>query len=358
MKAIVAGCFSDEYGNATAGDLLSAEIVCDWLEDIGCPYDIAVYSPFQGGINLYTVNPQDYTIAIYVCGPFGNRAGEADFTEKFSHCLTMGINLTMLEPVNEWNPFDVLLERDSSERVRADITFLSQQTLVPVVGVCLVEPYGAPFENLVYQTIKEFIAARPMAVIEIDTRLDTNRTGLRSSAEIESVLARMDLVITTRLHGTVLSLKNGVPTISIDVAGDNLKIQKQTEEIGWPVIFVGNEITLENLNQAFDYCLTSEARAKARECANRAKSMVLQMRQEFITAITQSVKSGYNSSSFISQDINLLIKHNRCDRIGVDLNINLGWQGNCQAENTSGNHGLLSKVREKIKWFLQKFINS
>ncbi|MGL5509601.1 MAG: hypothetical protein ACRDB1_08285, partial [Microcoleaceae cyanobacterium] len=131
MKAIIAGCFSDEYGNATAGDLLAAEMVCNWLDDIDCPYDVAVYEPFRGGVNLYTVNPQDYTIAIYVCGPFGNRTGETDFTEKFSHCLTMGINLTMLEPVNDWNPFDVLLERDSSERVRADMTFLSQQTLVP-----------------------------------------------------------------------------------------------------------------------------------------------------------------------------------------------------------------------------------
>ncbi|MGL5509402.1 MAG: polysaccharide pyruvyl transferase family protein, partial [Microcoleaceae cyanobacterium] len=197
--------------------------------------------------------------------------------------------------------------------------------------------------------IKEFIAGRPMAVIEIDTRLDTNRTGFRSSAEIESVLARMDLVITTRLHGTVLSLKNGVPTISIDVAGDNLKIQKQTGEIGWPVIFVGNELTVEKLNQAFDYCLTAEARAKARECTNRAKDMVLQMRQEFITAVIQSVKSGYTSYPSVGQDINFLIAHNRCDRIGVDLNSNLGWQRNCQAENTSENHGWLSKIKGKLK---------
>jgi hypothetical protein len=355
MKAIVAGCFSDENGNATAGDLLAAEMVCDWLDDLGCPYDVAVYQPFQGGVNLYSINPQDYTIAIYVCGPFGNRTGEADFTQNFSHCLTMGINLTMLEPVNEWNPFDILLERDSSERVRADMTFLSRPTLVPVVGVCLVESYGAPFEDLVYQTIKEFIASRPMAVIEIDTRLDTNRTGLRSSAEIESVLARMDLVITTRLHGTVLSLKNGVPTISIDVAGDNLKIQKQTGEIGWPVIFVGNEITLEKLNQAFDYCLTVEAKAKAKECANRAKSMVLQMRQDFINAITQSAKSGYVNASSISQDINFPIKHNKCDRIGVNLNVNLGWKKSFAEEFVEENNHWLGKIKVNSKQLLHRF---
>jgi len=194
-----------------------------------------------------------------------------------------------------------------------------------------------------------------MAVIEIDTRLDTNRTGLRSSAEIESVLARMDLVITTRLHGTVLSLKNGVPTISIDVAGDNLKIQKQTGEIGWPVIFVGNEITLEKLNQAFDYCLTVEAKAKAKECANRAKSMVLQMRQDFINAITQSAKSGYVNASSISQDINFPIKHNKCDRIGVNLNVNLGWKKSFAEEFVEENNHWLGKIKVNSKQLLHRF---
>ena len=55
-----------------------------------------------------------------------------------------------------------------------------------------------------------------MAVVAIDTRLDANRTGLRTPAQVESLIARTDVVVTTRLHGLVLALKNGVPAVAID----------------------------------------------------------------------------------------------------------------------------------------------
>jgi hypothetical protein len=46
----------------------------------------------------------------------------------------------MLQPLDEWNPFDLLLERDSSATARPDITFLSRQPKVPVVEVVQVHP--------------------------------------------------------------------------------------------------------------------------------------------------------------------------------------------------------------------------
>ena len=327
MKALVAGCFSDKDGNATAGDLLAAELVCDWLESVGCPYDIAVDSPFRGGIDLRLANPKNYSHAIYVCGPFGNRVGDADFLTRFAGCRTIGINLTMLEPLDKWNPFDVLIERDSSVCARPDMTFLSRQELVPVVGVCLVEPYGAPFEEVAYAAIQRLVASRQISVVEIDTRLDTNRTGLRSPAEIESILARMDLVVTTRLHGTVLSLKNGVPTISIDPGGDSLKIKRQAETIGWPVVFTADEITDEALQEAFDYCLTEEARTKARECSERATKMAEEIRDEFIMALTCSSEVACEDIIYADAKTNHKekSKDSKTNRISVDLKLNISW---------------------------------
>jgi hypothetical protein len=55
-----------------------------------------------------------------------------------------------------------------------------------------------------------------VAAVPIDSRLDVNKAGLRTPAEVESSIARMDVVLTTRLHGTALSLKNGVPVVAID----------------------------------------------------------------------------------------------------------------------------------------------
>ncbi|WP_310428157.1 polysaccharide pyruvyl transferase family protein [Chamaesiphon sp. VAR_48_metabat_135_sub] len=309
MKTLVAGWFSFEQGHGTAGDLLAGELACDWLESAGYSYDIAVDPPFCGGINWRFADPKNYSLVVFVCGPFQKGELEAEFLAHFAGCRLIGLDLTMLERLDEWNPFDVLLERDSSVCARPDITFLSPRKLVPVVGVCLVEPYGA-MEEVAHAAIWRLVASRSVAVVKIDTRLDTNITDLRSPSEIESLLARMDLVVTTRLHGTVLALKNGVPTISIDPEAGGAKIIRQAQKIGWPVVFAVDNVTDEALQQALDYCLSEDARIKARACCQRAKKMVEEARDEFITAlgcdpaaIDRSEDSKYANINRISVDL-------------------------------------------------------
>src|SRR5437016_6221025 len=51
--------------------------------------------------------------------------------------------------------------------------------------------------------------------VRIATRLDVANV-LRTPSEVESLIARMDLVLTTRLHGMVLALKHGVPAVAVD----------------------------------------------------------------------------------------------------------------------------------------------
>ena len=46
-------------------------------------------------------------------------------------------------------------------------------------------------------------ASRKVSTVEIATRLPINLSGLRGLGEVESFKARMDLVLTTRLHGMV-----------------------------------------------------------------------------------------------------------------------------------------------------------
>ncbi|HET6598251.1 MAG TPA: polysaccharide pyruvyl transferase family protein, partial [Anaerolineales bacterium] len=229
MKALVAGWFSFEDGHATAGDLITRDLVCEWLEAAGIPYEIALVPPFTGGVDWRSVEPQTFSHVVFVCGPFGRDEYEEEFLSRFKNCRLIGMNLSMKLPLDEWNPFDFLIERDSSVDTHPDISFLSQKHHVPVVGVCLVEPYdGAPVEEA-NNAIHRLLQSNEVAAIPIDTRLDKNQTGLKTPAEIESVLARMDVVVTTRLHGTVLSLKNEVPVIAIDPEVGGWKIRRQAE---------------------------------------------------------------------------------------------------------------------------------
>ena len=90
--------------------------------------------------------------------------------------------------------------------------------------------------------IRRLAYSRPAAVVEIDTRLDVdNASGLRTPAEIETVIARMDVVVTTRLHGLALALRNGVPVVAVDPVAGGDKITAQARAVDWPCGFAVDE---------------------------------------------------------------------------------------------------------------------
>jgi Polysaccharide pyruvyl transferase len=291
LKALVAGWFSFEQMGATVGDLLARDLVCEWLTQAGFTCDVALALPFSGGVDWRCVDPGSYSHVVFVCGPFGNGWPITEFLPRFAGCHLIGLNLSMLEPLEVWNPFDLLIARDSSAEAHPDISFVSRQALVPVVGVVLVHPqteYKGAMHATANEAIRLLVASREMAAVSIDTRLDVNSTGLRTPAEVESLIARMDVVLTTRLHGTVLGLKHGVPVIAIDPIAGGAKIRRQVETLGWPVAFTADTVTHEALQRAFDYCLTEDARAKARECSERAIKKVHTVRDDFLAALAQS----------------------------------------------------------------------
>jgi hypothetical protein len=292
MKVLVAGWFSFEEMGATAGDLLARDLACEWLECAGCSYDVALAPPFIGGVDWRSVDPETYSHLVFVCGPFGNGEPITEFLQRFAGCRLVGVNLSMLESLDAWNPFDLLLERDSSATSRPDISFLSHRARVPVVGVVLVHPQSEykkkAAHELANDAVHRLVASREMSSVSIDTRLDTNNTGLRSPAEVESLIGRMDIVVTTRLHGMVLALKQGVPAVAIDPIAGGAKIRRQAETIGWPIMFTANALSDEVLQQAFDYCLTQDARAKAKECYERATRMVKEVREAFVATLVRA----------------------------------------------------------------------
>jgi hypothetical protein len=287
VKALVAGWFSFEDMEATAGDLLARELTCEWLNHAGYTYDVALAPPFRGGVNWLAVDPREYSHVLFVCGPFRYCSPLTEFLQRFSGARLVGLNLSMLDPLMEAShPFALLWERDSSAQARPDVTFLSHQSHVPVVGVVLVHPQKEYKERarhrVANQAIQRLVDSREMSIVNIDTRWDMNGTGLRTPAEVESLIARVDVVITTRLHGTVFALKNGVPAVVIDPIAGGAKVHRHAETIGWPIVFTADRLKDEDLQKAYDYCLTAEAREKARECCARAVKRVEAVREQFV----------------------------------------------------------------------------
>ena len=96
---------------STAGDVEAQQVLCSWLASRGAPYDVA---PFNAGViaaipgarGLETLEPVDYSHVVFVCGPMIPRERLGDFFERYRHCWIGGLNLSIIESLEDWNPFD------------------------------------------------------------------------------------------------------------------------------------------------------------------------------------------------------------------------------------------------------------
>jgi hypothetical protein len=277
-RVLVAGWFSFPWMGATAGDLLSAEAVSSWLAEAGVPHDLAMSEELGGGVRWDAVEPAGYSHVVFVCGPLGNGEPFLGLRDRFPHARWIGCNLSMLHSIDEWNPFDLLLERDSDRTARPDVTFAVPGSRVPVVGVVLVHPqreYEGGRHDEVHAVIDAVLVPGEFAPVAIDTCFDPpNTTGLRTAAEVESVIARMDLVVTTRLHGLALALKAGVPVVAVDPIAGGAKVRRQAEVLGWPAVLTPEDCDESALRTLVAWCGTDDSKALAREVATAAATRV------------------------------------------------------------------------------------
>jgi Polysaccharide pyruvyl transferase len=291
VKTLVAGWFSFEGMGATAGDLLARDLACDWLREAGRSVDVAHAPPFTGGVDWRSVEPDGYQEVVFVCGPFGNGPPLDGFLERFRAARLIGLDVSLLEPLETWNPFDLLWERDSSSASRPDISFAAPSSEVPVIGLVLVHPqheYEGGMHEEVGGAIDRLLEAKEMAVIEIDTRLDENRTELSTPGEVEAMIASTDVVITTRVHGLVMALRNSIPALVIDPIAGGAKVRRQADAVGWPIAYNADQISDPVLGEALDRCLSEELRSQAARCGYRAREQVAALRKELIATLREA----------------------------------------------------------------------
>ena len=285
-STLVVGWFSFELMGATAGDIIAKDVVCNWLCEIGIEPRVAVVeasSPEE--ICTSMVCPEDFQNVVFVCGPIADGPPLNIFLDKFPNARKFAINVTLLQERREWNPFDGLIERDSTLLTNPDLTFASPDIKVPVIGVIYVGPqeeYPTQRHAFVEDVVEDVLSAMNAAIIRIDTRLDFNRYGLRNPAQIGSAISKMDTVVTTRLHGSVLALQRGVPPVAIDSISGGSKLSRQMKCIGWPLLIDVDELSAVRLEEAIDFALTEEAKKQARQCALSASKRLFPIKEKFL----------------------------------------------------------------------------
>lgn len=288
-RALVAGHFSLPGGRATFGDVEAMEVVCGWLEETGVPYDVASNGEDGvGGPRLLDLSPSDYSIFIFVCGPWYPRKKlHALLLKQFDHCLKIGVNLTVAETGNAG--FDALLARDNPHEHRADLAFSRQTERLPVVGVLLVErqaAYGSKQRHLyVKKVFEEYLSTRKVVPLHFDTVIYGNKVGLESGAAFESLLRKVDVLVTNRLHGLVLGLKNNVPVVAVDSVAGGGKVTAQANALGWPMLIPVESLSLETLDEAVQNCLSRDMPPILETVHRQAQASLAQTKAKFIHTI-------------------------------------------------------------------------
>jgi len=267
-KALLVGHFS------TVGDIACLEYVQNILDECAIRYDVCAFIPevrkaIPQSISPCNIDSRIYSHFIFICGPCWPQLfyDNGINLKEFENCCRIGVNVSMVGSVQDWNPFHYLIERDSDRAVRPDLSFFQPVQITPVVAVCLIdrqEEYGSrQLHSHTAKIVNDFFAGSGLSRFNIDTRWPAARNSnqISSPSEFMSILSRVDILITNRLHGFVFGIKTGLPVVLIDSIAGGDKVLKQAEKVGWPCIR-GEELTLSLLQEAIAWSIKGETKER------------------------------------------------------------------------------------------------
>lgn len=289
-RFLISGWFSFEQVVATTGDLLAADVVCGWLRDAGEEFDMAVAPFLEGGMDWRELDPLQYTDLIFVCGPLHVDGPVAELLERFASCRLTALDVSLLDE-GDREHFDAVLARDGIEVAQVDLSLAACPQTAPVAGVALAPATQREYPDgrhaQVDAAVWSLLHSIPAAVIDVDT--DLARAGrFRQPAEVDSLMARCDVVVTSRLHGVVLALRQGVPALAVDPIPGGAKVKAQTNALRWPATFTADRLDPAKLRQSFEWCLSQEARERARECRQQGLAEIERIRSDLFASLDGS----------------------------------------------------------------------
>jgi hypothetical protein len=250
MRILLTGWFGFTHGEATAGDVLAADAVAHTLDGAGIPYDTAWSPAFRPGeLTLDGADPSAYSHLVFACGPLHSRPPNplGALHRRFARCRRIAVGVSVLDPDDPAvTGFDVLLPRDGPGRDPVPDLALSAPRPplaepVPLIGVILTEGQGEygprRRHDHVNAALGRWLGGLDAARLPLDTRLDTRDWRLPALPhQLDAVLGRLDVVVTTRLHGLALALRAGVPALAVDPVTGGGKVTAQARALDWPAV--------------------------------------------------------------------------------------------------------------------------
>ena len=268
-RTLIIGAFSFFDKCATFGDIQAMEVLVSWLVENKMEFDVIDNVSDETKImTLNSVDPYKYDTLIYVCGPFGKN----EYLRKFAHCLKIGVDISIQNDksnyINKNECLDFIISRESPNETNPELAFKAKSDKVLVVGVALVHPQGeknVSAHEEVEKAVKKYFNKSKHASIILDTMINVsilgntirrNKTNITTVSQLEALIRKCDVVISSRLHGLVYALKNNVPVVAIDPIIGGRKITAQSKEINWPILIQGQGISWQAIDRAVEKAIS------------------------------------------------------------------------------------------------------
>ncbi len=296
-RVLLTGWFSFRHGEVTAGDLLALESVSSALRAAGLRYDTAWSEVFcPGGLRLAQARPGRYSHLVFVCGPVHGQQ-VAGLHATFAACRRIAVGVTVIDPADPAvTGFDLVLARETDgvppvRDLSAAARSVPAPATVPVAGIALTTGQGEygprRRHELVASQITGWLNTRSCAPVPLETRLDVKDWRLCATAEaFMALLARFDIVVTTRLHGLALALSAGVPALAVDPVAGGGKVSAQARAWNWPALVPAEQAAdTAWLDTWWDWSLSAAGRQAAQAAAARPDHDVRAVLDALIAAL-------------------------------------------------------------------------
>ncbi|RUV42481.1 MAG: polysaccharide pyruvyl transferase family protein [Mesorhizobium sp.] len=245
-------------GGATVGDLHAVENLSAALRRAGHDHQVLSH-PALGIVDhcqvrdLFDVRREIETL-VFVCGPIVQTDELVDLLAVHRKARKLAVGVSVISRHRQMAArFEAVLARDGLSRQSFDLAISrSLPCAAPEpgkrlkAGLCLrgdQRDYGdgmtewAKAERLLLQLAETF---------GLDTEpIDTVLRPGNEATKIEQQFETVDLVLTTRLHGSLYGLSKGKPVIAIDQIKGTGKVKPILDRIGWPLAY-----SIEEANEA------------------------------------------------------------------------------------------------------------
>jgi hypothetical protein len=247
-------------GDVTLGDYMAAGNLALGLQARGLDVELAAFHRFPipciQVVHPLTAARSRYGTVVFVCGPIRTNRRLIAMLERYRGLKRIAAAVTVVpEDPDILGYFDEVIARDGTDDAMFDLALADPwrqrcrypTTVKSAVATCYRGRQGniSPNRHSLHELAESLMEPVAMRLSEGHNilRIDTRTPTPVRIPKIAGNFTAARLVLTTRLHGALLSLEHRAPFVALDQIERGQKVNSVLKRLDWPYHFIANEVT-------------------------------------------------------------------------------------------------------------------